>query len=54
VQKRLPTILCLAGISAVGCGLWWLHPAVALVALGGLATALGIDQHRRNMKEAKK
>lgn len=54
MRDRLPTLLCLSGLSAAGCGLWWLHPAVALIAIGALATAVGIDQHRRNAKEARK
>jgi hypothetical protein len=39
--------LCLAGVGMVAGGLWLLHPAAALVVVGGVLTWVGIYLYRR-------
>ncbi len=50
---RLPDVLGLAGLAAVGYGCWLLHPSLTFLCVGGVAMWLGIYLHRKQAAKAK-
>jgi hypothetical protein len=47
---KLPDVLVLAGVAAVGYGCWLVHPSLTFLSVGGAVLYLGIYLHRKPAK----
>lgn len=47
---KLPDFVVIAGLSAVGYGLWLLHPSLTFICVGGAVLYFGIYLHRKPAK----
>ena len=46
-NSSLQDAIELAGLLMLGVGLWWLHPAVSLIVVGGLLLGVGLWSRTR-------